>query len=208
MYGNHTDSHVGLNLFLIIAVVAVFLFLTRCENALADADLKKVSPTAKADYQEYNTESWFERKIAGGNRMKKAVYATYSAIAKENGITVYEAVKDSRSRFAGQFKNKFRSLSSFLSLPNVQNAYRTESFGTPAVIVHFTWESCSGSGDDRSCHTEHDEVTIPEINVPAPASGGRVGIDYEGFDMEVNTREPEADGNVDIDYEGFDMVIN
>lgn len=186
MYGNYTDSHTGLKLFLIIAVLAVFFFLTRCENALADADLDKVSPTAKADYQEYNTESWFERKFAGGNRMKKALYATYSAIAKENGITVYEAVKDSRARFAGQFRNKFRSLSSFLSLPNVQNAYRTESFGTPAVIVHFTWESCSGSGNDRSCHTEHDEVTIPEINV----------------------KEPEADGNVDIDYEGFDMVVN
>ena len=70
----------------------------------------------------------------------------------------------------------------------MRNAYRTESFGTPAVIVHFTWEECSGSGDDRHCHTEHDEVTIPEVNIPE--------------------QEVEYDGNVDIDYEGFDMVVN
>ncbi len=186
MYNN--DSHLGLELFLIIAVIVGGIVITRCENALADADLQKVSPTAKSDYQSYNTETWFEQKVKGGNRMKKAVYATYTAIAKENGITVYDAVRESRGRFAGQFRNKFRTLSSFLSLPDVRNAYRTESFGTPAVIVHFTWEECSGSGESRHCHTEHDEVTIPEVNIPE--------------------QEVEYDGNVDIDYEGFDMVVN
>lgn len=182
------DSHTGLDLFLLIVILAGAFVITRCENALADADLKKVSPTAKSDYLEYNTETWFEQKVKGGNRMKKAVYATYTSIAKENGITVYDAVKGSRAKFAGQFRNSFRSFSNFLSLPNVQNVYRTESFGTPAVIVHFTWEECSGSGDDRHCHTEHDEVTIPEVNLPE--------------------QEVEHDGQVDIDYEGFDMVVN
>ena len=182
------NSHTGLELFLLIVILVGSFVITRCENALADADLQKVSPTAKSDYLEYNTETWFEQKVKGGNRMKKAVYATYTAIAKENGITVYDAVRESRGRFAGQFRNKFRTLSSFLSLPDVRNAYRTESFGTPAVIVHFTWEECSGSGDDLDCHTEHDEVTIPEVNIPE--------------------QEVEHDGNVDIDYEGFDMVVN
>jgi hypothetical protein len=186
MYNN--DSNPVLYIVIMAVVALVLLGITRCENALADADLQKVSPTAKSDYQAYNTETWFEQKVKGGNRMKKAVYATYTSIAKENGITVYDAVRESRGRFAGQFRNKFRTLSSFLSLPDVRNAYRTESFGTPAVIVHFTWEECSGSGDDRHCHTEHDEVTIPEVNIPE--------------------REVEYDGNVDIDYEGFDMVVN
>lgn len=186
MYNN--DSNPVLYIVIMAVVALVLLGITRCENALADADLQKVSPTAKSDYQAYNTETWFEQKVKGGNRMKKAVYATYTAIAKENGITVYDAVRESRGRFAGQFRNKFRTLSSFLSLPDVRNAYRTESFGTPAVIVHFTWEECSGSGDDRHCHTEHDEVTIPEVNIPE--------------------REVDYDGNVDIDYEGFDMVVN
>lgn len=184
MYNN--DSNPVLYIFIAAFVVVIALGITRCENALVDSDLNKISPTAKADYKQYNTESWWDEKVTGGNRMKKAVYATYTAIAKENGITVYEAVKQSRSRFAGQFRNKFRSFGSFLSLPNVRNAFHTESFGTPAVIIHFTWEECSGSGDDYHCHTEHDEVTIPEVNLP----------------------EQEIDGSVDIDYEGFDMVVN
>jgi len=206
MYNN--DSNPVLYIF-IMAVAALVLFgITRCENALADADLKKVSPTAKADYQAYNTETWFEQKVKGGNRMKKAVYATYTAIAKENGITVYDAVRESRARFAGQFRNSFRSFSNFLSLPEVRNAYRTESFGTPAVVVHFIWEECSGSGEDRHCYKEHDEVTIPEVNLPEKEVDGSVGIDYEGFDMEVQVPGTGVDGSVDIDYEGFDMVVN
>ena len=179
-------SNIIFYIFAALVIVVCAIGIARCENALADADLKKVSPTAKADYKQYNTESWFEEKISGGNRMKKAVYATYTAIAKENGITVYDAVKQSRSKFAGQVRNKFRSFSSFLSLPNVRNAFRTDNFGTPAVVVHFTWEECSGSGDDYHCHTEHDEVTIPEVNIPEQEVDGDVNIDYEGFDMVVD----------------------
>lgn len=184
MYNN--DTNIGLDIFLFIVVAVLAFGISQCENSLADADLKKVSPTAKADYKAYNTETWFEQKVKGGNRMKKAVYATYTAIAKENGITVYDAVVGSRSRFAGQFRNSFRSFSNFLSLPDVRNVHRTESFGNPAVIVHFTWQECSGSGDNYHCYTEHDEVTIPEVNLPEQEFDGKVDIDYEGFDMVVN----------------------
>lgn len=132
MYNN--DTNIGLDIFLFIVVAMLTFGISRCANALADADLKKVSPTAKA----------------------------------------------------GQFRNSFRSFSNFLSLPNVRNVHRTESFGTPAVIVHFTWQECSGSGDNYHCYTEHDEVTIPEVNLPEQGFDGKVDIDYEGFDMVVN----------------------
>lgn len=49
-----------------------------------------------------------------------------------------------------------------ISLPNVRNVTRTDIDGKPAVIVHYTWQNCNKDG---SCYTEHDEVTIPEINV-------------------------------------------
>ena len=122
-----------------------------CNNLLADKELAKVSSTAKSDYQEYNSETWVNN-IVGGNATKKTVYATYLGIAKENN----------RSKFAGQFKNKFRSLNALISLPNVRNVTRTDINGKPAVIVHYTWQNCDS---DNHCHTEHDEVTIPEINV-------------------------------------------
>lgn len=94
--------------------------------------------------------------------MKKTVYATCLGIAKENGVSVYEAVKNTRSKFAGQFKNKFRSVNAMISLPNVRNVTRTDIDGKPAVIVYYTWQNCN---KDCRGYTKHDEVTIPEINV-------------------------------------------
>ncbi len=144
---------------IVVAIIVCFGFVM-CTNSMADAELKKVSPSAKSDYQSYNTESW-SQSVLGGDARKKSVYSTYLGIAKDNNITVYEAVKFSRSKFAGQFKNKFRSFSTFLSLPDVRNVTRTEINGKPAVIVHYTWRQCDS---DDHCYTEHDEVTIPEIN--------------------------------------------
>lgn len=186
------DSNAGCSIMtLIVVLILCFLFAT-CQNSLADKELNKVSKTAKAEYLEHNTESW-GNKIVGGNSMKKAVYATYQSIAKENNISVYEAVKQTRGKFAGQFKTHFRSLSSFLSLPNIRNAYRSDDMGKQVVIVHFTWTECSGSGDSHHCWTEHDEVVIPEIvqrrtydEYDAPH--GSVYIDYEGFDMTVSNQ--------------------
>lgn len=188
-YYNDDSNLATIIIFAIVAVFLCFMFAT-CQNSLADKELDKVSKTAKSSYLEHNTESWSE-KLVGGNSMKKAVYATYQGIAKENNISVYEAVKQTRGKFAGQFKTHFRSLSSFLSLPTIRNAYRSDDMGKQVVIVHFTWQNCSGSGDDYHCWTEHDEVVIPEIvqrrvydEYDAPS--GNVNIDYEGFDMTVS----------------------
>lgn len=145
-------------IFCVFAVLICFGIAT-CNNTVADKELKKVSKTAQTDYKSYNSESWGQG-LVGGDARKKAVYATYLGIAKDNNITVYEAVKSSRSKFAGQFKNKFRSLCAFLSLPDVRNVTRTDINGKPAVVVHYTWREC----EDEHCYTEHDEVTIPEIN--------------------------------------------
>jgi hypothetical protein len=214
----HDDSsNIGCTIiFCIVAVVVCFLF-AMCQNSLVDKDLNKVSATAKSEYLEHNTESC-GNKLVGGNSMKKAVYATYQGIAKENNISVYEAVKQTRGKFAGQFKTHFRSLGSFLALPNIRNAYRSDDMGKQVVIVHFTWQECSGSGDNHHCWTEHDEVVIPELVQPKmdydedryenqsydePEETGTVGIDYEGFDMQIN-HQP----TVGIDYDNFDMVVN
>lgn len=216
-YYSSNDSSPVLSIVFILGALFFCFMFAKCQNSLADKELNKVSNTAKAEYLEHNTESW-SNKFVGGNSMKKAVYATYQGIAKENNISVYEAVKQTRGKFAGQFKTHFRSLSSFLSLPNIRNAYRSDEMGKQVVIVHFTWQECSGSGDDHHCWTEHDEVIIPEIVQPRqqyqeeryesnyedePEETGTVGIDYEGFDMQVN-HEP----TVGIDYDNFDMVIN
>lgn len=160
-YDFHHDADPAFTIITIVFAVILCLGIATCNNSLADADLQKASPHAKTDYKEYNTESW-SQSIVGGDSRKKSVYATYLALAKENNITVYEAVKLSRSKFAGQFKNKFRSFSTFMSLPNVRNVTRTSIGGKPAVIVHYTWRSCNGD----HCHTNHDEVTIPEVNSP------------------------------------------
>lgn len=153
----------SLGTYIIFGFILLFFcfFVGTCNNSLADKELAKVSSTAKSDYQEYNSETWLN-SIVGGNARKKTVYATYLGIAKENGVSVYESVKNTRSKFAGQFKNKFRSLNAMISLPNVRNVTRTDIDGKPAVIVHYTWQNCNKDG---SCYTEHDEVTIPEINV-------------------------------------------
>ena len=153
----------SLGTYIIFGFILLFLCFCvgTCNNSLADKELAKVSSTAKSDYQEYNSETWLN-SIVGGNARKKTVYATYLGIAKENGVSIYEAVKNTRSKFAGQFKNKFRSLNAMVSLPNVRNVTRTDIDGKPAVIVHYTWQNCNKDG---SCYTEHDEVTIPEINV-------------------------------------------
>lgn len=153
----------SLGTYIIFGFILLFFcfFVGTCNNSLADKELAKVSSTAKSDYQEYNSETWLN-SIVGGNARKKTVYATYLGIAKENGVSVYESVKNIRSKFAGQFKNKFRSLNAMVSLPNVRNVTRTDIDGKPVVIVHYTWQNCNKDG---SCYTEHDEVTIPEINV-------------------------------------------
>lgn len=153
----------NLRTYIIFGFILLFFcfFVGTCNNSLADKELAKVSSTAKSDYQEYNSETWLN-SIVGGNARKKTVYATYLGIAKENGVSVYESVKNTRSKFAGQFKNKFRSLNAMISLPNVRNVTRTDIDGKPVVIVHYTWQNCNKDG---SCYTEHDEVTIPEINV-------------------------------------------
>lgn len=154
------ENSLGTYVILIFLGLFVAFCAGTCNNSLADGELAKVSSNAKTEYQEYNSESWLNG-IVGGDARKKTVYATYLGIAKENKISVYEAVKNTRSKFAGQFKNKFRSLNAMISLPNVRNVTRTEINGKPAVIVHYTWENCSND----HCYTEHDEVTIPEINV-------------------------------------------
>jgi hypothetical protein len=154
------ENSLGTYIILIFLGLFIAFCVGTCNNSLADGELAKVSTTAKTEYQEYNSESWFNG-IVGGDARKKTVYATYLGIAKENKISVYEAVKNTRSKFAGQFKNKFRSLNAMISLPNVRNVTRTEINGKPAVIVHYTWENCNND----HCYTEHDEVTIPEINV-------------------------------------------
>lgn len=155
--GNNLVTYIIFGLFALFACFCV----GTCNNSLADKELAKLSSTAKSDYKEYNSESW-GNAIVGGNVRKKTVYATYLGIAKENNISVYEAVKNTRRKFAGQFKNKFRSLNTLISLPSVRNVTRTDINGKPAVIVHYTWQNC---GSDNHCYTEHDEVTIPEINV-------------------------------------------
>ncbi len=154
------ENSLGTYIILIFLGLFVAFCAGTCNNSLADSELAKVSSNAKTEYQEYNSESWLNG-IVGGDARKKTVYATYLGIAKENKISVYEAVKNTRSKFAGQFKNKFRSLNAMISLPNVRNVTRTEINGKPAVIVHYTWEDCNND----HCYTEHDEVTIPEINV-------------------------------------------
>ena len=154
------ENSLGTYIILIFLGLFVAFCVGTCNNSLADGELAKVSSNAKTEYQEYNSESWING-IVGGDARKKTVYATYLGIAKENKISVYEAVKNTRSKFAGQFKNKFRSLNAMISLPNVRNVTRTEINGKPAVIVHYTWEDCNND----HCYTEHDEVTIPEINV-------------------------------------------
>jgi hypothetical protein len=154
------ENSLGTYIILIFLGLFIAFCVGTCNNSLADGELAKVSTTGKTEYQEYNSESWFNG-IVGGDARKKTVYATYLGIAKENKISVYEAVKNTRSKFAGQFKNKFRSLNAMISLPNVRNVTRTEINGKPAVIVHYTWENCNND----HCYTEHDEVTIPEINV-------------------------------------------
>ena len=154
------ENSLGTYIILIFLGLFVAFCAGTCNNSLADSELAKVSSNAKTEYQEYNSESWFNG-IVGGDARKKTVYATYLGIAKENKISVYEAVKNTRSKFAGQFKNKFRSLNAMISLPNVRNVTRTDINGKPAVIVHYTWENCNND----HCYTEHDEVTIPEINV-------------------------------------------
>lgn len=154
------ENNLGTYIILIFLGLFVAFCAGTCNNSLADSELAKVSSNAKTEYQEYNSESWLNG-IVGGDARKKTVYATYLGIAKENKISVYEAVKNTRSKFAGQFKNKFRSLNAMISLPNVRNVTRTEINGKPAVIVHYTWEDCNND----HCYTEHDEVTIPEINV-------------------------------------------
>ena len=154
------ENSLGTYIILIFLGLFVAFCAGTCNNSLADSELAKVSSNAKTEYQEYNSESWING-IVGGDARKKTVYATYLGIAKENKISVYEAVKNTRSKFAGQFKNKFRSLNAMISLPNVRNVTRTEINGKPAVIVHYTWEDCNND----HCYTEHDEVTIPEINV-------------------------------------------
>jgi len=154
------ENSLGTYIILIFLGLFVAFCAGTCNNSLADSELAKVSSNAKTEYQEYNSESWING-IVGGDARKKTVYATYLGIAKENKISVYEAVKNTRSKFAGQFKNKFRSLNAMISLPNVRNITRTEINGKPAVIVHYTWEDCNND----HCYTEHDEVTIPEINV-------------------------------------------
>lgn len=211
-YSNDTSP--VLTIFVCLGVLFFcFLFVT-CQNSLVDKDLNKISASAKSDYLEHNTESWGD-KIVGGDHMKKAVYATYLGIAKENNTTVYDAVRQTRGKFAGQFKASFRSLGTLLSLPNVRNAYRSEDMGKPVVVIHYTWQSCSGSGENHHCWTEHDEVIVPEIVRPetnhsetymeyeSEPEEGNVGIDYEGFDMQVN-HEP----TVGIDYDNFDMIID
>ena len=98
----------SLGTYIIFGALALFLCfcIGTCNNSIADKELAKISSTAKSDYMEYNSETWVNG-IVGGNATKKTVYATYLGIAKENNITVYEAVKNTRSKFAGQFKNKF-----------------------------------------------------------------------------------------------------
>ena len=210
------DSSPMLSIFIFLGVCFLCFLFVQCQNSLVDKDLAKVSPSAKSDYLAHNTESWGD-KFVGGDHMKKAVFATYQGIAKENNISVYQAVKQTRGKFAGQFKAQFRSMGAFLSLPNVRNAYHSEQDGKLVVIVHYTWQSCSGSGDNHHCWTEHDEVIIPELIQPEPENDkwesenepesepeeGNVGIDYEGFDMQVN-HEP----TVGIDYENFDIILN
>lgn len=154
------ENSLGTYIILIFLGLFVAFCAGTCNNSLADSELAKVSSNAKTEYQEYNSESWLNG-IVGGDARKKTVYATYLGIAKENKISVYEAVKNTRSKFAGQFKNKFRSLNAMISLPNLRNVTRTDINGKPAVIVHYTWEDCNND----HCYTEHDEVTIPEINV-------------------------------------------
>lgn len=194
-YGN-SDFSLITWIFLIIGVLFVCFMIATCENSLVDADLKKISPEAKNEYLAYNTENWGD-KIVGGNSMKKAVYATYTAIAKENNISVLNAIKLSRSKFAGQFKNKFKSFGSFFSLPNVRNAYHSDDMGKQVVIVHFTWTSCSGSGENHHCWTEHDEVVIPEIVQPK--------YEYEYQEQENIQEEIPMERGVGIEYEGVDI---
>lgn len=195
-YSNN-DSNPFLTIIVcIIILFGCFLFAT-CQNSLVDSDLKKVDSNAKNEYLQHNTESWTD-KIVGGNSMKKAVYATYTAIAKENNITVLDAIRQSRGKFAGQLKNKFKSFGSFLSLPNVRNAYHSEDMGKTVVIVHFTWTECSG-GEHNNCWTEHDEVTIPEINQPK----------YDNFnELYEEPEEIPIESGVGIEYEGVDITNN
>lgn len=164
--------------------------ITRCQNNVLDNDMKKLGSNVQSEYQEYNTETWAQKTIYGGDSRKKAIYVTYQAIARENGISVYEAVKKTRSKFMGQFKSKFRSFTTFATLPNIRNCHKTDIDGKAAVIVHFTWEECSTSDNNTHCWTEHDEVTILETIQPETEF------------------EEEPDGSVTIDYENFDMTIN
>lgn len=69
--------------------------------------------------------------------------------------------------------------------------------GKQVVIVHFTWTSCSGSGENHHCWTEHDEVVIPEIVQPK--------YEYEYQEQENIQEEIPMERGVGIEYEGVDI---
>lgn len=150
---------------IIILFIALAVFVTafeKCTNSVLDKEMNNISETAKQEYQNFNTEDWSD-KVLGGNTMKKSVYVTYSSIAKENNISVFEAVQKSRGEFAGQLKAKFKTFSSFLALPTVRNATKSTYNNRNVVIVHYTYRKCETDEDNKEyCYTEHDEVTIPE----------------------------------------------
>ena len=195
----YNDSDPVFTIIIMALILAGCFVFATCTNSCVDSDLNKISPEAKAEYLTHNTESWTD-KLVGGNSMKKAVYATYTAIAKENNISVYDAIKESRGKFAGQFKNKFKTMGSFLALPNIRNAYKTEDDGIVCVVVHFTWQSCSGSGENHHCWTEHDEVIIPEIMQPKKYEYQEP--EEESYEYE----EPPLQKGVGIEYEGVDIT--
>lgn len=198
MSSYNDDSNPVLTLIMYGVILFGCFMFVMCSNSCIDEDMKKISLTTKEEYLAHNTESW-GNKLVGGDRMKKSIYATYTAIAKENNTSVYEAIKDARGRFAGQFKNKFRTFGSFTSLPNIRNAYRMEDNGEICVIVHFTWQECSGSGENHHCWTEHDEVIIPEIIQPKK-------YEYQEPEEVYEYEEPPMQKGVGIEYEGVDIT--
>lgn len=179
---------------IIIGIFAAILMfgVNTCNNSMVDAEMNKVDSSAYSLYKQNNTESW-SQNIVGGDAMKKTVFLTYYQIAKENDCSVYEAVRGTRSRFAGQFKQKFKSLSNFINLPTVTNAFMSKTLdGKDAIVVSYTYRDC----DNEHCWNNTDQVIIPEIE--------REEIEIE-FENEPVVNEPVS---VEVNMQFGEVNVN
>lgn len=141
--------------------IACLFGVTRCNNAIATKGLKDLGQNTIENFQDFNQEGWGRKVFLGGDARMKAAYGAVIELAREKGISCYDAAREIKGNFGENMKARFGGVNNMLNMHPIKNVSKTQMDGEDCVIITIEISDSETK--------EYVDIVIPEFEAQAPA---------------------------------------